>query len=77
MDTKLNKLMKTIRQDLEYICYTYNNVQIVWADILHWHKWRDASHIEDVLKKLDIKRRHLHRLGRQVGRSSKWPSHHQ
>ena len=66
VDTKLHKLMKTIRQDLEYICSTYNNVQIVWADILPRLKWRDASETEDVLKKLDIKRKRLNRLGRQV-----------
>ena len=58
--------MKTIRQDLEYICSTYNNVQIVWADILPLLKWHDASETEDVLKKLDIKRKRLNRLGWQV-----------
>lgn len=66
VDTKLHKLMKTIRQDLEYICSTYNTVQIIWADILPRLKWRDASETEDSLKKLDIKRKRLNRLGRQV-----------
>lgn len=66
MDTKLHKLPKTIRQDLEYICSTYNNVQIVWADILPRLKWRDAPETEEVLKKLDIKRKRLNRLGRQT-----------
>lgn len=66
VDTKLHKLTKTIRQDLEYICSTYNNVQIVWADILPRLKWRDAPETEEVLKKLDIKRKRLNRLGRQT-----------
>ncbi|MCG8048784.1 MAG: hypothetical protein N0E48_24775 [Candidatus Thiodiazotropha endolucinida] len=66
VDIKLNKLIKTVRHDMKYICTVFENVNVVWADILPRRKWRGASETEYVLKRLDIKRKRINRLGKQI-----------
>lgn len=70
VDVKLSKLIKTVRHDMTYICTGFEKVKIVWSDILPRKRWRGALETEDVLKHLDIKRKRVNRLGRQVVRES-------
>ena len=65
---KQGKMIKKIKKDNNYIASVYPSTQVVWSDVLPRLVWRDVDYTPENLRKLDLKRRHINRAGRQATR---------
>ena len=62
-NTKITKLMSSIKKDLQYIRDTFIKSHIVWCDILPRLQWRNNQ--SESPKVLNIKRKRINRAAHQ------------
>ncbi|MCG8045583.1 MAG: SGNH/GDSL hydrolase family protein [Candidatus Thiodiazotropha endolucinida] len=61
-----SKLLKAFKRHFAYISSTYPNAQIIWSDILPRENWRGMESTTENLRRMNLKRKQVNRLGRGV-----------